>query len=68
MEMTCQVKALPNITITVGGGVNITLTSEDYMYPYTHHGESSHCLGIMSSKGLSSLGLQAILGDVVIRN
>jgi len=62
-----ELKAFPNITITVGGGVNITLTSEDYMYPYTHHGESYHCLGIMSSKGLSSLGLQAILGDVVIR-
>eukprot|EP00871_Galdieria_phlegrea_P005497 jgi/Galph1/5949/GphlegSOOS_G4593.1 len=62
-----ELAMLPNITLTVGGKVNITLEPDDYMYPYTHHEKSYRCLGIMASSGLSELGLQAILGDVVMK-
>lgn len=68
-----HVRMLPNITVVLKGGVELTLEPELYMLKYEHRSTFAwrasvfRCLGITLLPGLEHMGNNAILGNTVLQ-
>lgn len=59
-----DLKRLPDLTLTVGGELELVLRPVDYMLSYTRAGKTYRCVGIM---GMDGLGGMVVLGNTLMQ-
>lgn len=59
-----DLRRLPDLTVTVGGSLELVLRASDYMLSYSRGGKTYRCVGIM---GMDGLGGMVVLGNTLMQ-
>lgn len=59
-----DLQRLPELTLTVGGTLDLVLKASDYMLSYSRAGKTYRCVGIM---GMDGLGGMVVLGNTLMQ-